>query len=336
MRRILSALVSLALAFASACGQARAQSLFDLGTCALESGQTLQDCRVGYLTMGTLDAQKSNAILVPSWFGGKASDLVRYVGPDKLFDPGRHFIILADSLGNGVSSSPSNSVMQPMEKFPAVSLRDMIAAHRRLLREKFGIERLHAVAGISMGAMQVLTLGADDPDAATRFVAIAGSPRLAPYDVVLWESLERHMNAFLECNCATPLAAWAAQRFLLRGVDYQVRATPPEKLAEARASIENASMTRGEAFDRKVQLRAMLGLDAAAKTGGRLPEAARRLGAKLLVVTGARDYVVTPQPAREFARAGGARLIDFANCDHDLPACETELLYPAVRDFLAR
>ncbi len=327
---------SLLFAAAIVMAPAKGQALFEMGTCPLESGQEILDCRVAYTTVGTLNAEKSNAILIPTWFGGKASDLMRYVGPDKLFDSTRFFIVLADSFGNGVSSSPSNSARQPMEKFPAVSLRDMVAAQRRLLREKFGIEKPHAVAGISMGAMQTITLAADDPGAATRFVAIAGSPRLAPYDVILWESYERLMDAFLECNCQTPLSALAAQRFLIRGVDYHVKNTPPERLKAARDAIETMNTTRGQAHDRKVQIRAMLGLDAAAKSGGDMAAAAKRVGNKLLLVTGARDYIVTPQPAREFAKAGGAKLLDFPTCDHDLPLCETDLLYPAVRDFLAR
>lgn len=313
-----------------------AQTLFDLGTCPLENGQRIESCTVGYLTAGTLNPDKSNAVLLPTWFGGKSTDLMRYVGPDKLFDSSRYFVVIADSFGNGISSSPSNSTVQPLEKFPAVTLRDMIAAHRRLLKEKFGIEKLHAVAGISMGAMQAITLAADDPDVASRFVAIAGSPKLAPYDVILWESFARHMESFIECNCQTPLAAWAAQRFLLRGVDHHVQATPPEKLDAARDMIAKSAMTHGQAFDRMLQVNAMLGLNAAAKTNGDMTAAAKRVGAKLMAVTGARDYIVTPHPVRAFAKAGGAKLIDFAACDHDLPACETELQYPVVRDFLGR
>lgn len=324
------------LIYAAIAVHASAQTLSDLGTCALESGQRIEACKVGYLTAGTLNAEKSNAILLPSWFGGKSNDLLRYVGPDKLFDSSRYFVVIVDSFGNGVSSSPSNTAAQPMEKFPAVTLRDMIAAHRRLLKEKFGIEKLHAAVGISMGAMQAITLAADDPDAAKHFVAIAGSPKLAPFDVILWESFTRHMDTFIECNCQTPLAAWAAQRFLMRGVDHHVRATPPEKLDEARDRIAKSTMTRGQAFDRKLQVNAMLGLNAAAKAGGDMTVAAKRAGSKLLVVTGAKDYIVTPQPVREFAKAGGAKLIDFAACDHDLPACETELQYPVVREFLGR
>ena len=63
--------------------------LADLGTCVLAQGGVIEDCRIGYVTRGTLNADKSNAILIPTWLGGRSADLLRYVGSDKLFDPDR-------------------------------------------------------------------------------------------------------------------------------------------------------------------------------------------------------------------------------------------------------
>ncbi|CAN5688561.1 hypothetical protein BH11MYX4_BH11MYX4_49480 [soil metagenome] len=78
-----------------------AQKFADLGTCALESGEKIEACRIGYRTFGTLDAAKSNAVLFPTWFSGTTKSLVDIV-PDKLVDTKRFYLILVDALGDGV------------------------------------------------------------------------------------------------------------------------------------------------------------------------------------------------------------------------------------------
>ncbi len=81
----------------------------DLGTCKLAGGSQIDHCRLGYRTWGILNAEKSNAILFPTWFSGNSGDLAAYVGADKMIDPAKYFFIGVDALGDGVSSSPSNS-----------------------------------------------------------------------------------------------------------------------------------------------------------------------------------------------------------------------------------
>lgn len=72
----------------------------------------IQDFRLGYRTLGKLNAQKSNAILWPSWLGGKSADLLQFLGPEKVVDTSKYFVVLVDAIGNGVSTSPSNSKKQ--------------------------------------------------------------------------------------------------------------------------------------------------------------------------------------------------------------------------------
>jgi hypothetical protein len=84
----------------------------ELGDFRLVSGEVIHDCRLGYRTFGKLNAEKSNAVLFPTWFTGTTENLVGLIGPGKLVDP--------DALGNGVSSSPSNSKQQPRMRFPSI------------------------------------------------------------------------------------------------------------------------------------------------------------------------------------------------------------------------
>jgi homoserine O-acetyltransferase/O-succinyltransferase len=310
--------------------------LINLGECKLESGATIRDCKIGVITIGTLNGARDNAILFPTWYGGKSSDLARYVGADKLVDPAKYFVILADSFGNGVSSSPSNSATQSGAAFPAVSIRDMLSQQKRVVTEHFKLTKLHAVIGISMGAMQALEWSVRENDFANKFVAIAGSPRLAPYDIVLWETIERALQSVIECQCQRPMQILAGTRFLMQGADVQAKNVPHEALGKVRADIEKASITVPLAHDRILQLRAMVGHDVSRDLGSDLALAAKRAGNKLLTLAGNKDNIVTPEPVIAFGKLSGNATLEFPTCGHDIPMCQSALIFPTVRDFLTR
>src|SRR5689334_151966 len=88
------------------------QQFAELGTCRLESGAVIEDCRIGYRTIGTLDAKRSNVVVFPTWHIGKSDEALAFLKPDGMLDPTGWYVIVIDSLGNGVSSSPSNSRTQ--------------------------------------------------------------------------------------------------------------------------------------------------------------------------------------------------------------------------------
>ena len=163
-----------------------ALKIAELGTCALESGERIEDCRIGYRTFGTLDATHSNAILFPTWFTGTTKELQPII-PGKLVDTSRYFLILVDAIGDGVSTSPSNSAKQPRLRFPKFGIGDMVESQKRLL-DALGIKKLHAVMGISMGGMQALAWGMRYPDIAPRVVSIVGTPQLTSQDLLLWNA----------------------------------------------------------------------------------------------------------------------------------------------------
>jgi len=109
--------------------------LYELGDLVLETGETLRDAKLAYRTIGTLNADKSNAILVTTWFSGTGKIMEDvYVGEDHALDPSKYFIIIVDQLGSGVSSSPQNNpAPQTMGKFPKLSIGDDVSAQHRLL-----------------------------------------------------------------------------------------------------------------------------------------------------------------------------------------------------------
>src|SRR5215472_9281650 len=93
------------------------QQFADLGNFKLQDGSVIFDFRVGYRTLGRLNADKSNAILWPTWLGGTSQDLLEFIGPGKVLDSNKYFVVLVDAIGDGVSTSPSNSKTQPLMKF---------------------------------------------------------------------------------------------------------------------------------------------------------------------------------------------------------------------------
>ncbi len=182
-----------------ACGPARAggnEQIFELGAFKLESGVTLPAARLSYVTHGTLAADGGNAILLPSFFGGDHHGYDFLIGPGKALDPAKYFIVATDMFGNGRSSSPSNTpAPYAGGAFPAVSIRDNVAATHRLLTEKLGVKRLKAVIGFSMGAQQAFQWAVSQPGFAQSLVCYCGSAREYPHGVVRLEGFRSAVMA---------------------------------------------------------------------------------------------------------------------------------------------
>src|SRR6185436_8939008 len=106
--------------------------LYRVGDLALESGEVIKDFSISYVTHGTLNARKSNAILVVTAIGGNHHRLDFLIGPGRALDTDKYFIICTDAIGNGLTTSPSNSTAQPRMKFPKFLIRDMIASQHML------------------------------------------------------------------------------------------------------------------------------------------------------------------------------------------------------------
>lgn len=87
----------------------RDYEIYELGDVLLQSGDTLPHAVLAYKTYGTLNAEKNNVILYPTWFAGQHTDNEWLIGPGKALDPEKYFIIIPNMLGNGLSSSPSNT-----------------------------------------------------------------------------------------------------------------------------------------------------------------------------------------------------------------------------------
>src|SRR6516162_6324488 len=161
---------------------------FGEGDLKLESGEVIRDFSISYVTHGKLNEKKSNAILMVTALGGNHHRIDFLIGPGKALDTDRYFIICTDAIGNGLSTSPSNSKAQARMSFPKYAIRDMVESQYRLLREKLGIDHVVAVIGPSMGGMQALQWGVSHPDYMDALVAMVPLAKTPAWSVAVVEA----------------------------------------------------------------------------------------------------------------------------------------------------
>lgn len=144
----------------------------------LDSGQVLPEAILAYTTHGELNADRSNAIVFPTWFAGSHESNEWLIGPGFPLDTDRYFVIVANTFGNGLSSSPSNTPA-PFDgsRFPAITIRDNVEAQYRLVTERFGISELALVLGCSMAAIQTYQWAVDHPAMVKRAMPYCGAPK---------------------------------------------------------------------------------------------------------------------------------------------------------------
>ncbi|MET0295115.1 MAG: homoserine O-acetyltransferase [Phenylobacterium sp.] len=169
----------------------------------LDSGGQLAPLEIAYRTFGTLNADKSNAVLVchaltgdqhcagehpvsgkPGWWN-------RLIGPGLPLDPARHFIICSNVIGGCMGSTGPASINPATGQayglsFPVITIADMVRAQAMLV-EALGVETLFAVVGGSMGGMQVLQWAADYPEKIFSAVIIASAARHSAQNIAFHE-----------------------------------------------------------------------------------------------------------------------------------------------------
>ena len=178
---------------------------FDLGDLPLESGETLRDAFVTYVVHGDEARLADKPILLTTAIGSTHHRLDFLIGAGRAFDPARQVVIVVDALGNGLSSSPSNSVAQPGAAFPRLAIRDMVESQRRLL-DGLGVGRLGAVGGASMGGMQALQWAVSHPRRMDRVVTMTPMARTSRWSHLVNEMSRRALFSDDACRMPRPRA----------------------------------------------------------------------------------------------------------------------------------
>jgi len=169
---------------------------FELGDWPLQSGEVLRDARLVYASYGKLAPNRKNVVLYPTHYTGDHSSNATMVGTKRVLDPTRYFIVIPNLFGNGVSTSPSNAhPSQRQDKFPRVSVYDNVKAQYRLLQDLWGIDRLAAVYGWSMGGQQAYHWAVLFPEMVERLICCCGSARTSMHNRVFLEGVKAALCA---------------------------------------------------------------------------------------------------------------------------------------------
>jgi homoserine O-acetyltransferase len=177
----------------------------------LECGKTLGPVTLAYETYGTLNADKSNAILVVHALSGDAHAAGLHkgednpgwwedmIGPGKAFDTERYFVISSNVIGGCKGSTGPSSINPKTGKpyaleFPMITVADMVNAQRHLI-DHLGIEKLLSVAGGSMGGMQVLQWVASYPERVRSAIPIATALKHSPQQIAFNEVVRQSIMA---------------------------------------------------------------------------------------------------------------------------------------------
>jgi homoserine O-acetyltransferase len=169
----------------------------------LESGKKLDSVQIAYETYGTLNDNKSNAILIAHAFSGDAHVAGFHegdkkpgwwdamIGPGKAFDTDKYFIICSNIIGGCGGSTGPSSVDPKTEKpyglsFPIITMVDIVNAQCRLI-DHFAIDKLLCVCGGSMGGMQVLQWVNSFPERVKSAIPVASAMKHSPQQIAFNE-----------------------------------------------------------------------------------------------------------------------------------------------------
>lgn len=169
------------------------------GAFRLENGKALYGVRLEYEVYGKMNADKSNVILICHALTGDAHAAGFYegdkkpgwwdivIGPNKAFDTEKYCVICSNILGGCKGSTGPSSIDPETGKiygisFPVITIGDMVNAQKKLV-EHLGIKQLFAVAGGSMGGMQVLQWTVSYPEMVKKAIAIATTASTTPQQI---------------------------------------------------------------------------------------------------------------------------------------------------------
>lgn len=175
--------------------------IFELGDVPLQSGAILPDAKLAYKTHGDRTNSERGTVLLPTFYTGSHIRNEGFFGTGRAIDPDRHFVISVNLLGNGLSSSPSNTP-SPHDgpRFPRATFWDNIVCQYRLMTECLGINRIHLVAGWSMAGCQAYHWAAQYPDMVDAILPFCASAKTSPHNFVFLEGVKAALTADADWN----------------------------------------------------------------------------------------------------------------------------------------
>jgi homoserine O-acetyltransferase len=307
----------------------------------LESGEKLGPVTVAYETYGTLNAEKSNAILIlhaltgdahaagfhrgekhPGWWDSM-------IGPGRAFDTDKYFVICSNVLGGCKGTTGPASVNPETGRpyglsFPVVTIKDMINAQRCLV-DHFGIHQLLAVVGGSMGGMQALQWVVSYPEKVASAILVATTAEHSPQQIAFNEvgrqaiMADPHWNNGDYYGRSLPTKGLSVAR-MIGHITYMSDESMNEKFGRrfkdtrqpfkfsADFEVEGYLHYRGDNFIKRFDPNSYLYITKAIdyfnlSNGKQLHQVLRGIDAHFLVIAFSSDWLYPPNQSQQIVRA---------------------------------
>jgi homoserine O-acetyltransferase len=294
-----------------------------------------------------LNEKKSNAILMTSSLVGNHHRLDYMIGPGKALDPEKYFIICTDAIGNGLTTSPSNSKTQPRMSFPKFTIQDMVESQYRLVTERFGINHLVCVTGASMGGMQSVQWAISYPDFVDSIIAMTPSAKCAPWSAGIYTVGINVLKADAAWNNGNyteqPEKGWRAWAGLVlaflantpEGIKY-ICPKPADALSFLKNWEDNWLKGKFDANDCIYQSTAIIDFNVGNTPGfnGDYIKALKSIKAKSLILVGPNDLLVTPEMKEDGKYIKDVRILEIPSLFGHFAA--SSAYNPADVDFMNR
>lgn len=347
----------------------------------LVSGGTLDSFTLAYETYGTLNEDRTNAILICHALSGDSHVAGYYtddpteqpgwwdeaIGPDKMFDTNRFFVICSNVIGGCQGStgpsSPAPDGRPYAMRFPVVTIADMVQAQRHLM-DSLRIDYLFAVAGGSMGGMQALQWSMDYPDRVRSVLFLAATPRSSAQNIAFNEIGRQAIYADPNWQNGDyygktrPTSGLAVAR-MVGHITYMSEYSLEEKFGRRLQALDRLSYSfstefavesylrhQGEKFvqrfDPNTYLYITKALDYYDASSGHpsLTAALSHVKAEFLVISFSSDWLYTAAQARDLVHALPGRSVEYHHVEaffgHDSFLVEVETMTDLVGGYLDR
>jgi homoserine O-acetyltransferase len=192
---------------------------FNLGNIKLLSGKILKSAQLVYKTYGKLNKDRSNVIILPTFYTGSHTRNEGFIGKNRAINPNKYFIVSINMFGNGLSSSPTNTIKsQSGSKFPTITLWDNIYCQHKLITEKLKIKKIALVTGWSMAGCQSYQWAAQYPSMVKAILPFCASSKTSIHNHVFLEGVKAALTADKKWNNGNYKKQPIENRFISRSI----------------------------------------------------------------------------------------------------------------------
>lgn len=317
------------------------------GKFELEDGGEIDEIKIAYSTFGTLNASKDNVVWVFHALTANSNPFEWWkglFGEDDLFNPRDFFIVCANVLGSCYGSTgPTDERFQSSwEKFPLVTVRDVVKAHF-LLQKHLNLPKIHIAIGGSFGGYQAIEFAYNNPEL-EHLILIATSAVENPWNIAIHEAQRQAMRADLTFEGERGLSAARAIGMLMYRTPQLYNSTQarlPAQIRDFRASsyISYQGEKLVKRFDRETYFHLTQCLDThdVGRGRGGIEEALKKIYARTLLISIQEDQISTDKEMEEMT----SFILDSSHFSfsspygHDGFLIETQKLTEFIHDFIS-